>query len=272
MGLDHVARHGLDDVVVVVHHHIQQKTGFGQQGGFFKIRMENIAFFHVGAAHLGVCAAAEARIEGQIVVTLNGFITGYARQQIFGAAAIPGQKVVNNPAGKDDVVAFHGNAVEPHFRAVGSNARPDHACRITALVVDDGNAVINFLGNNGDVFLTRHGAVRARCRKNADVGVLDAATVQTADHCGNIHVGRLPQPRGIWHDNTHSLTGVNNFFQPGGADGIVQSFFNVFLRRFRGKGNRVGMQFSSHKPWAKIDRKFLVAVLHHIFCHEQVPH
>ena len=40
VSLHHIARHGLYDVVVVIHHHVEQEAGLGQQGRLFQIGMD----------------------------------------------------------------------------------------------------------------------------------------------------------------------------------------------------------------------------------------
>ena len=271
MGLHHVARHGLDDVVIVVHHHVEQEAGFGQQGGFFKIGVKNIAGFHIGAAHRRIGAAAKSLVQGQVVVPLDGLVAGDAGQQILGAAAVPGQKVIHHAAGQDDMVALHGKAVKPHLRAVAGHARLDHIRRIAALVVNNLNTVVNILGNNGDVLLARHGAVRARGREYTNVRIADAAFVQTGHHSRNINIGRLPQAGGVRHDNADRLAGFEHFLKPGRTDGIIQSFVNVLQRAFCGQRNRIGMQLRRDEAVAKLHRKFPVAVFHVMLCHESCP-
>ena len=139
--------------------------------------------------------------------------------------------MVDHPAREHDVVAFHGQAVEPDFSAVGGHAGLDHVFAVCADVVHYRDAFVNIFGNNGHVLFAGHGPVGARGREDVDVGVEHAAGVEALHHGRDVDVGRLPQARGVRSHNADSLAGFDDLLQTGGANGVVQGVVHMFAGR-----------------------------------------
>ena len=209
VGGDPVAGKGGDDLLFVVHHHVQQKRGTDHGAGLHHVRVDRVGGVHVGAADFGVGAAADAGVQGQVVVFHDGLPAGDARQDALAAAAVARHEVVHHAAGEDDLVAGQGPLVQPHRRAVAGGAHIGQVLLVRADVVHHLNPVVNGLCHKADLLLLCLLAMGAGGGEDQDVLIPDAGGLQLPDQDGDIGVRRLPAAGDVRDDDAHLVAGLH---------------------------------------------------------------
>ena len=266
MGGDPVAGKGGDDLLFVVHHHVQQKRGTDHGAGLHHVRVDRVGGVHVGTADSGVGAAADAGVQGQVVVSHDGLPAGDARQDALAAAAVARHEVVHHAAGEDDLVAGQGPLVQPDGSPPAGGAHIGQVVLVRADVVLQPDPVVHGLGHQSDVLLLRLAAVGAGGGEDQDVLIPDAGGLQLPDQDGDIGVRRLPAAGDVGDDDAHLVAGLHQRFQRRGVDGVVQGPADVLRRGPPGQVHLVGLQLRCDQLRGKMDFKFRLPIFHG-FCH-----
>ena len=266
MGGDPVTGKSADDLLVVVHHHIDQEGGLCHGAGFHHVGVDGVAVGEVGAADLRVGPCAEAGIQGQVMVFHDGLPAGDARQDALAAAAEARHEMVHHTAGKDDMVALQGTLVQPHRGPPGGGAHILEVCLIRGLVVHQANAVVNRLCHQADVLLLCLAAVGAGGGDDEHVLIPDTGGLQLLHQNGDVGLGRLPAAGHIRDNDAHRLPRLYQLFQRFGVDGMLQGVVDVLRHSPLGQVHMVGLQLRRDQLRRQRYLKFLPAIFH-CFCH-----
>ena len=234
--------------------------------------MNRVGLIHVGTADIGIGAAANTGVQGQVVVFHNGLPAGDPRQDALAATAEAGHEVVHHTAGEDDLVARQSTLVQPYRGTPGGSSYIGEVVLVGAHVIHQLDPVINLTGHQAHVLLRRLAAVSAGGGDNQHVLIPDAGGLQLRDQNGNIGLRRLPAAGDVGDDDTHLVPGFHQLLQRRGVDGMIQGIADVLRRRPLGQIQPIGLQLRRNQLRGQMNLKFLRSAFHR-FCHmeDHVP-
>ena len=192
----------------------------------------------------------------------NGLPAGDAGQDALASTAEARHKVIHHAAGEDDVVAFQSPLVQPHRSPPGGGAHILEVFLISALVIHQTDAVIHRLRHQADVLLPGLLPVGAGGGDDEHILIPDAGALQLLDQNGDVGLRGLPAAGHIGDHDAHRLTGLHQFFQRFGINGMLQCVVDVLRHSPPGQVHAVGLQFRCDQLRGQLHFKFLLAVFH----------
>ena len=267
MGLLPVAGKGTHDLVVVIHNDVEQVGGLGKGRTFHQIAVEGVAVRHVAVAGLGVGTAAQTGVKGVVVVGVDGLPPGNAWDDGLAPAAEARQEVVDHAAGKDDLIASHGIAVQPDRGAPAGGTHVGQVFLVIAIMVDEPDTAVEVLPHQRDMLLLGLGPMGAGGAEDEDVLVGDAGPVEPFHQNGQIGAGLLPPAGGVRDEDADRLPRMDGLLDGTGPDGMVQGILDMLPHRPLGQIHRVGVDFCHHLRGVQCHCKFGFAVLHTFHIH-----
>ena len=159
MRLDRVACHGVDDVLVLVEHHVHDIVHAADASGFLNVRADGIAVQLPGAG---------AFPHHHAVICLNCRRGGNARHDRLRAAGVAGKVMKFDVAGADAKICFGHNA--------GNVDRRSGACRaevgaVVRVGVHAPHAAPDALTRKAALLLLRVMAVRAKRKHDSNIAI-----------------------------------------------------------------------------------------------------
>ncbi|CUP36715.1 Uncharacterised protein [Anaerotruncus colihominis] len=133
---DPMAGKGRYNILIGIGYDIEQEIGLCKSGGLLHIAVEGIAGLQIAAVHIGIGAAADSRIQSEIVIMQDSVDIGNSRNNRFSSSAVTGKEMIYNASGQNQTVAVKRGAVEPDRRTARCGSDIAHLFLLAAIMID----------------------------------------------------------------------------------------------------------------------------------------
>ena len=207
--LDRVARDGVDDVLVLVEHDVDDIVDAEDAPGLLDVLADGVAV---------ELARVRLRTDHHAVVALDGIAGGNAGHDALCAAGIPGKVVILNVGKADHAVGLSHGTENIHGR---SGVRRTQMHAVVRIGIDTAQLLPPALTGQMALLVGRVAPVAAQRKDESDVLFIHACGIETVEQ-GRQNLPRRAGAGNVRGDDGDLLAGVHDLLDGGRADGRVQ--------------------------------------------------